>query len=159
SPAGMEKRCPCRRFRIRRDVAFRDQRSVRRRPHHSHSVTRCGILESDQSESHARWDIRVAELDFRVRLSFSNETFRQAYRLRALLSQRSRHRHGAGFHRLAVKENMNTIIRVLLITAVALTAAAPLMAHHSAAAYDTQKEVTVNGTVTKYSFKNPHIYM
>jgi len=37
--------------------------------------------------------------------------------------------------------------------------ALPLHAHHSAAAYDTQKETKVTGTVTDYRFKNPHIYM
>src|SRR5262249_22221292 len=33
------------------------------------------------------------------------------------------------------------------------------LAHHSAAAYDTQKELKVTGTVTEYKFRNPHVYM
>ena len=37
--------------------------------------------------------------------------------------------------------------------------AAPLWAHHSAAAYDTQKEIKITGTVKEYRFKNPHVYL
>ena len=33
------------------------------------------------------------------------------------------------------------------------------VAHHSAAAFDTQKEVTVNGTVKSYRFANPHVQL
>jgi hypothetical protein len=33
------------------------------------------------------------------------------------------------------------------------------LAHHSAAAYDTQKEAKITGTVTEYKFRNPHVYM
>jgi hypothetical protein len=33
------------------------------------------------------------------------------------------------------------------------------VAHHSAAAFDTQKEVTVNGTVKSYRFANPHVML
>ncbi len=32
-------------------------------------------------------------------------------------------------------------------------------AHHSAAAFNTDTEVTVTGVVTQYSFRNPHVYM
>ena len=32
-----------------------------------------------------------------------------------------------------------------------------LLAHHSAAAYDNTKEVTVTGTVTDFQFVNPHV--
>jgi Family of unknown function (DUF6152) len=35
----------------------------------------------------------------------------------------------------------------------------PALAHHSAAAYETQKEVTVTGTVLRYRFANPHVYL
>src|SRR6266850_5236093 len=37
--------------------------------------------------------------------------------------------------------------------------AAPAVAHHSAAAYNTQQEIKVTGTVTEYKFRNPHVYM
>jgi hypothetical protein len=46
------------------------------------------------------------------------------------------------------------------VAAVAvLGLAAPVLAHHSAAAFDTQKQVTVTGTVTQYRFANPHVYL
>ena len=35
--------------------------------------------------------------------------------------------------------------------------AAPLVAHHGTAAYDTTKTVTVSGTVTEFRFVNPHV--
>ena len=35
----------------------------------------------------------------------------------------------------------------------------PALAHHSAAAFDTQQEVKVTGTVTEYRFRNPHVYL
>lgn len=34
-----------------------------------------------------------------------------------------------------------------------------VVAHHSAAAFDTQKEVTINGTVKSYRFTNPHVQL
>ena len=40
-----------------------------------------------------------------------------------------------------------------------LALAAPAHAHHSAAAFDTKQEVKVTGTITEYSFRNPHIYL
>ena len=46
---------------------------------------------------------------------------------------------------------MKTIARFVLPCMV-LALAAPALAHHSAAAYDTQKEVKVSGTVVQYRF-------
>ena len=40
---------------------------------------------------------------------------------------------------------------------VALTV--PVVAHHSAAAFDSQKNVTINGTITKVRYANPHIFL
>lgn len=37
--------------------------------------------------------------------------------------------------------------------------AAPALAHHSAAAFDTQRQVKTTGTVTRYRFANPHVYI
>ena len=47
----------------------------------------------------------------------------------------------------------------LVAIALSLALAAPLVAHHSAAAFDTQKEITVKGTVVQYRFSNPHAYL
>ena len=54
---------------------------------------------------------------------------------------------------------MKKIAKLVLICSLPLALSATLLAHHSAAAYDTQKEVTVKGSVVKYQFKNPHVYM
>ena len=58
---------------------------------------------------------------------------------------------------------MRTESRVaVLVTVVAASLPAfvtPALAHHSAAAYETQREVTVTGTVRQYRFANPHVYL
>jgi hypothetical protein len=38
----------------------------------------------------------------------------------------------------------------------ALAISAPLFAHHGYAAYDTDKQVTLKGTVTRFVWSNPH---
>ena len=39
-------------------------------------------------------------------------------------------------------------------------AVAPVWAHHSIAAeYDDKKPITLRGTVTKYDWTNPHVYV
>jgi hypothetical protein len=53
---------------------------------------------------------------------------------------------------------VKTIVRFLFSCSV-LTFAAPAPAHHSAAAYDTQKQVKVTGTVLQYRYANPHVYL
>jgi hypothetical protein len=54
---------------------------------------------------------------------------------------------------------MNTFAKYVVISSVALGFAAPATAHHSAAAFNTQQTVTVTGTVTRYRFANPHVYL
>lgn len=46
-----------------------------------------------------------------------------------------------------------------LAGALMLTLMAPSMAHHSAAAFDRSKPVIITGTVTKYSWQNPHVFV
>jgi hypothetical protein len=41
----------------------------------------------------------------------------------------------------------------------AAAGAMPASAHHSAALFDTSKQVAVDGIVTKYDWRNPHVYM
>jgi Family of unknown function (DUF6152) len=54
---------------------------------------------------------------------------------------------------------MNKVRSFLSVCSIVVALAAPALAHHSAAAYDTQKEVTITGTVSQYRFGNPHVYM
>jgi hypothetical protein len=54
---------------------------------------------------------------------------------------------------------MKKITTLVLASSMSVAISLPALAHHSAAAYDTQKEVTLTGTVTQYKFANPHIYL
>jgi hypothetical protein len=51
--------------------------------------------------------------------------------------------------------------QVLRLAGVAcvLLAPAPLLAHHSQAAFDATREVTIEGTVSRFDWKNPHVYL
>ena len=40
-----------------------------------------------------------------------------------------------------------------------LAAAGPARAHHSHAMFDMTKEVAVTGTVTTFSYRNPHVFL
>lgn len=35
----------------------------------------------------------------------------------------------------------------------------PARAHHSHSMFDTSQEITVTGTVTNYSYRNPHVFL
>lgn len=54
---------------------------------------------------------------------------------------------------------MKPAVRSLVLAMLAAGATPSVLAHHSAAAFDSTKEVTVTGTITEYSFRNPHVYM
>ena len=43
--------------------------------------------------------------------------------------------------------------------ALTLVAAAPVMAHHSPAAFEAQKTVTLTGTVKEFRWQNPHTWI
>ena len=48
----------------------------------------------------------------------------------------------------------------LILAGYALVAMnVPVAAHHSAAAFDGQKKVSVTGKVVEYRYMNPHIYL
>src|SRR5262245_12614490 len=47
----------------------------------------------------------------------------------------------------------------LLAVSSSLIAAAPAIAHHSPAAFDMQRQVTIAGTVTNFEWANPHVYV
>jgi hypothetical protein len=48
---------------------------------------------------------------------------------------------------------------LLLSCALAAVAVAPLLAHHSPAAFDRDKEVTLVGTVKEFRWQNPHTWI
>jgi Family of unknown function (DUF6152) len=54
---------------------------------------------------------------------------------------------------------MNNIGTFVLACSFSLALAAFAAAHHSAAAFDTQREVKATGTITDYQYRNPHIYI
>src|ERR1041384_3901203 len=54
---------------------------------------------------------------------------------------------------------MNKVATFVLVGWLVLALAPQTFAHHSAAAFDTQKEVRATGTVTTFAFRNPHVYL
>jgi len=54
---------------------------------------------------------------------------------------------------------MPTTLLVVLVSGVALGSARPAGAHHSHSMFDTSKEVTITGTVTNFSYRNPHVFL
>jgi hypothetical protein len=54
---------------------------------------------------------------------------------------------------------MNKIAKFVLACSIPVALAAPALAHHSAAAFNTQQEIKVTGTVKRYEFRNPHVYL
>ena len=54
---------------------------------------------------------------------------------------------------------MTRIATVTLFCSLSLVPVHPALAHHSAAAFNTQQETKTTGTVTSYRFANPHIYI
>jgi hypothetical protein len=49
--------------------------------------------------------------------------------------------------------------RLGLLVALPCFVAAAAQAHHSAARFDTSREVSIDGVVTSYAWKNPHVYL
>jgi len=54
---------------------------------------------------------------------------------------------------------MNRIAVLALAALLSLAFTLPVLAHHSAAAFNTQQEIKTTGTVTDYRFANPHVYI
>jgi hypothetical protein len=53
------------------------------------------------------------------------------------------------------------LVKKALMTAMGITAlaAGPVLAHHSFAMFDLDKEVTVSGTVKEFQWTNPHVWI
>jgi hypothetical protein len=56
-------------------------------------------------------------------------------------------------------QGMMAQMNVIVASVIGLLMAAPALGHHSAAAFNTQEEITITGTVIEYNFRNPHVYM
>ena len=54
---------------------------------------------------------------------------------------------------------MNRLATSTSVVLLTVVLAAPALAHHSAAAFNTQQQVTVTGSVVQYRFANPHVYL
>ncbi|MDG2315563.1 MAG: DUF6152 family protein [Gammaproteobacteria bacterium] len=55
---------------------------------------------------------------------------------------------------------MRNLIRIDFLVGVAAFVASNLsLAHHSHSMFDHSGEVSVTGTVTKFSFRNPHVFL
>jgi hypothetical protein len=54
---------------------------------------------------------------------------------------------------------MIRLTAVAFAGAVMLGIAQPVLSHHSHAMFDTSREVTVTGTVTSFSYRNPHVFL
>ena len=55
---------------------------------------------------------------------------------------------------------MRTLIRIDFLVGVAAFVLSNLsLAHHSHSMFDHSEEVSVTGTVTKFSFRNPHVFL
>src|SRR5262245_21183534 len=51
------------------------------------------------------------------------------------------------------------VLKQILLVATSTLSSAAALAHHSPAAFDTRTEITVEGTLTKVDWANPHIYL
>jgi hypothetical protein len=49
--------------------------------------------------------------------------------------------------------------KVITIVLCFLALSVPLLAHHGAAAYDTDKKITLKATVTQWFWANPHCFL
>ncbi len=54
---------------------------------------------------------------------------------------------------------MGSVFQRSMLTTVLLAIAQLCVAHHSASMFDTDSRVVVEGVVTKYEWKNPHVYL
>lgn len=54
---------------------------------------------------------------------------------------------------------MNIHLRSVAVAAALAALAAPALAHHSFAMFDNEHQTKIEGTVTKFEWTNPHIYI
>jgi hypothetical protein len=58
-----------------------------------------------------------------------------------------------------VEVSVNRLCHDFLIAAATLVLSVPLVAHHGAASFDTGSELTLKGTVTDWTWSNPHCFL
>src|SRR6201993_2008379 len=54
---------------------------------------------------------------------------------------------------------MRVRFTAILFIAAAASFGAPAFAHHSQVMFDTTKEILIEGTITRFDWKNPHMYL
>ena len=55
---------------------------------------------------------------------------------------------------------MKTLVAIAsIVAALALGGARPVGAHHSHSMFDMSREVALTGTVTTFSYRNPHVFL
>ena len=58
---------------------------------------------------------------------------------------------------MASDSRFTPVATFVLVCSMSLMCVAGALAHHSAAAFDTRQEVKATGTVTQFTFRNPHV--
>lgn len=54
---------------------------------------------------------------------------------------------------------MHRLTGIASMVAALMFASVPARAHHSHSMFDMSREVTISGTVTAYSYRNPHVFL
>ncbi|MFP6827711.1 MAG: DUF6152 family protein [Gammaproteobacteria bacterium] len=54
---------------------------------------------------------------------------------------------------------MRLNLSLLLTLAMASGVSSPVFSHHSHSMFDHEKEVTITGIVTEFTFRNPHVFL
>jgi hypothetical protein len=54
---------------------------------------------------------------------------------------------------------MSPLVKLKITTLAVLLTALPAGAHHSRAIYDLERSITIDGTVTRFEWANPHVYL
>jgi WD40 repeat protein len=58
-----------------------------------------------------------------------------------------------------VEVSVNKLRHAVVVAVVVLGLSVPLVAHHGAASFDTGTELTLKGTVTSWTWSNPHCFL
>jgi hypothetical protein len=58
-----------------------------------------------------------------------------------------------------VEASVRNLAGITLLIAGLACAEGSVTAHHSHSMFDTSREVTISGTVTSYSYRNPHVFL